>query len=86
MSFIILIIIIIIILLIIFPLDKSSEAKLDSIHTKVNRVLHIANSPLVLHIANFPLVLNIANFPLASCMASLIYLLGGGKRGAIPVF
>ena len=74
MSYITLIIIIIK-LLIIFPLDKSSEAKLDSIHTKVNRVLHIANyplvlhianSPLVLHIANFPLVLNIANFPLAS--------------------
>ena len=81
--------------LIIFLLDKSSEAKLDSIHTKVNRVLHIANSPLVLHIANSPLVLpianyplvpNIANFPLASCMASLIYLLGGGKRGGITVF
>ena len=63
--------------LIIFLLDKSSEAKLNSIHTKVNRVLHIANSPLVLHIANFPL---------ASCMASLIYLLRGGKRGGITVF
>ena len=72
--------------LIIFLLDKSSEAKLDSIHTKVNRVLHLANSPLVLPIANFPLVPNIANFPLASCMASLIYLLGGGKRGGITVF
>ena len=54
--------------LIIFLLDKSSEAKLNSIHTKVNRVLHIANSPL------------------ASCMASLVYLLGGGKRGGITVF
>ena len=54
--------------LIIFLLDKSSEAKLDSIHTKVN------------------MVLDIANFPLASCMASLIYLLGGGKRGGITVF
>ena len=81
--------------LIMFLLDKSSEAKLDSIHTKVNRVLHLSNYPLVLHIANSPLVLpiansplvpNIANFPLASCMASLIYLLGGGKRGGITVF
>ena len=81
--------------LIIFLLDKSSEAKLNSMHTKVNRVLHLSNSPLVLHIANsplvlpianFPLVLNTANFPLASCMASLIYLLGGGKRGGITVF
>ena len=72
--------------LIIFLLDKSSEAKLNSIHTKVNRVLHFANSPLVLPIANSPLVPNIANFPLASCMDSLIYLLGGGKRGGITVF
>ena len=72
--------------LIIFLLDKSSEAKLNSIHTKVNRVLHLSNSPLVLPIANSLLVPNIANFPLASCMASLIYLLGGGKRGGITVF
>ena len=81
--------------LIIFLLDKSSEAKLNSMHTKVNRVLHLSNSPLVLPIANsllvlpipnFPLVLNIANCPLASCMASLIYLLGGEKRGGVTVF
>ena len=72
--------------LIIFLLDKSSETKLNSIHTKVNWVLHLANSPVVLHIAKFPLVSNTDNFRLASCMASLIYLLGGGKRGGITVF
>ena len=63
--------------LIIFLLDKSSETKLNSIHTKVNWVLHLAK---------FPLVWNTDNFRLASCMASLIYLLGRGKRGGITVF
>ena len=32
--------------LIVFLLDKSSEAKLNSIHTKVNMELDIANFPL----------------------------------------
>ena len=50
--------------LIIFILDKSSEAKLDSIHTKVNRVLHIANSPLVLPIANSPLAVSYTHLTL----------------------